>query len=178
MMNISLDIPLHFQRAVPVFKRKHRTPVQPEIGIENFIIEVFSDHLVFQFLFRCEEQLHDFHLSFIGKAEFIIRMCVLATVHSSAAHRIVRIFFIQIIIVVEQGHIRILDRRNIPVQIPHHFKMIVHFASAAHRKTKLSIVPAIARAARQRILFKDVDPAAIHLCVAHKIACCRQSSQS
>ena len=46
MMDIALDIQLHFQRAVPVFKSEHGAPVQPKVGIQHFVIEHIGNALV------------------------------------------------------------------------------------------------------------------------------------
>ena len=46
VVDIALDIELHLQRAVPVFKGEHRAPVEPEIRVQDFFIEKVGDLLV------------------------------------------------------------------------------------------------------------------------------------
>ena len=50
VMNEPLEVQLHLQCTVPVFECEHRSPVQPEGGIEDFIIENILDRLVVQIL--------------------------------------------------------------------------------------------------------------------------------
>ena len=66
MMDKTLDIKLHFQRTVPVFKGEHGSPVQPEIRGKYLVIEEILNLFVIQ-LFLCgKEQLHDFHTALLA----------------------------------------------------------------------------------------------------------------
>ena len=65
VMDIALDINFHFECAVPVFKREHGPPVQPEVRVQHLIIKEVRNPLVLQLLVRCEEQLHDLHCTLI-----------------------------------------------------------------------------------------------------------------
>ena len=46
VVNEPLEVQLHLQCTMPVFECEHRSPVQPEGGIEDFIIENILDRLV------------------------------------------------------------------------------------------------------------------------------------
>ena len=50
VVDIALDIELHLECAVPVFKGEHRAPIEPEIGIQDLVIEEVGDLLVLQLL--------------------------------------------------------------------------------------------------------------------------------
>ena len=66
MVDKTLEITLHFQSTVPVFKSKHGAPVQPEIRTKYFIIKEIFNGLVIQVLIPCKEQLHDLHTAFLA----------------------------------------------------------------------------------------------------------------
>ena len=61
VVNEPLEVQLHLQCTMPVFECEHRSPVQPEGGIEDFIIENILDRLVVQILVSCHEEFHDLH---------------------------------------------------------------------------------------------------------------------
>ena len=65
MMNETLEVQLHLQCAVPVLECKHRSPVQPERGVEDFVIKYILDRLVVKILILCHEQLHDLHAALL-----------------------------------------------------------------------------------------------------------------
>ena len=46
VVDIALDIELHLECAVPVFKGEHRAPVEPEVGRKDLVIEKVGDLLV------------------------------------------------------------------------------------------------------------------------------------
>ena len=83
------------------FKRKHCSPVQPEIRIKHLIIKHILNGFVIQILILREEQLHDLHAAFLAQAEFAVRVCVLASVDRRTTERVVRIVFIQPVIFIE-----------------------------------------------------------------------------
>ena len=66
MMDKTLEITLHLQGTVPVFKSKHSAPVQPEIRAKYFIIKEIFNRLVIQILISCKEQLHDLHTALLA----------------------------------------------------------------------------------------------------------------
>ena len=66
MMDKSLEIQFHLKRAVPVLKRKHRSPVQPECGIKHFLIKYILDLFVVEILVLRKEQFHDLHASLLA----------------------------------------------------------------------------------------------------------------
>ena len=66
MMNESLEIQLHLQCTVPVFKSKHRSPVKPECRVKDFFIKNILDRLIIQIFIRSQEQLHDLHAALLA----------------------------------------------------------------------------------------------------------------
>ena len=85
VVDIALEIELHFQSTVPVFKGKHGAPVQPEVGVQHFIIKEIGDLLILQLLVGGEEELHDLHSTLIRQAELAIGVGILAAVDGSTA---------------------------------------------------------------------------------------------
>ena len=171
-MDITLDIDLHFECAVPVFKREHRPPVQPEVRVQHLIIKEVRNPFVLQLLVRCKEQLHDLHRALIGDREFAIRVRVLPAVDRRSAQRIVRVLLVQPVIFVQYRNTFGLDGRNRTKQIPHTFKMVVHFTSAPHHIADILISIAVTGTARNRVLFENVYVFPFHLPVSDQKAGC------
>ena len=132
MVNKSLEIPLHLQGTVPVFKCKHRTPVKPEIRTKYFVIKDILNRLIIEIFVFHKEQLHDLHAALLTQTEFAIGMGILSPVHGCTAQRIVGIMFVQPIVFIQYRCIRHFQRRNASEQIPQTFKMILHLAAATH----------------------------------------------
>ncbi len=101
MVNVTLDIELHLQCAVPVFKREHGSPVQPEVGIQYLIVKDIRDTLILQILIRREEQIHDLHRALIRDRKLAVRVCILSAINRRSAQRIVRILFVQPVIFIQ-----------------------------------------------------------------------------
>ena len=78
VVDVALDVQLHFQRAVPVLKGEHGAPVQPEVAVQNFVVKEISDALVLQLLVGGEEQLHDLHGALVGDVKLAVGVGVLA----------------------------------------------------------------------------------------------------
>ena len=178
MVDIALQIQLHFQRAVPVFKGEHGAPVQPEVAVEHLVVKDIGDTLVLQLLIGGEEQLHDLHCALIGDIELAVRMGVLAAVDGGAAQRIVGISLVEPIILVQHAHALGFDGGNGVEQIPHHLKMVIHLTAAAHHISDVFKFPAVAGAAGAVFLFQDVNVLALHLAVANQIAGGRQRGKA
>ena len=170
MVDVALQIQLHFQRAVPVFKGKHRAPVEPEVAVEYLVVENIGNALILQLLVRREEQLHNFRRALIGNIELAVRMRVFAAVHRCAAEGVVRVGLIEPVIFVQHAHALGLDGRNGMEQVPHHFEVVIHLAASAHHVADVFKLPAVARAAGQLAFFKDVNMLALHLSIADEIA--------
>ena len=66
MVDKPLEVQLHLQSTVPVFKCKHCAPIQPERGIEHFLIEYILDGLVVQIFILCHKKLHDLHAALLA----------------------------------------------------------------------------------------------------------------
>ena len=66
MVDEALEVQLHLQGAVPVLESEHGAPVQPEGGVEDFLIEHVLDGLVVQVFVPGHEQLHDFHCALLA----------------------------------------------------------------------------------------------------------------
>ena len=171
-MDITLDIDLHFECTVPVFKREHGPPVQPEVRVQHLIIKEVRNPFVLQLLVRCEEQLHNLHCAFVGDGKLAIRVRVFPAVDRRSAQRIVRVLLVQPVIFVQYRNAFGLDGRNRTEQIPHTFKMVVHFTSAAHHIANVLIFIAIAGTARNRVFFENVHMFPFHLPVSDQKARC------
>ena len=169
VMDVALDVELHLQRAVPVFKGEHRAPVEPEVGREDLVVEEVGDALILELLIRREEQAHDLHRALVADGELAVGVRVLAAVHGRAAERGIRVFLVEPVILVQHALALMLEGRDIVQQIPHDLEMVVHLAAAAHHIADVHLA-AVARAARHRVFFKDVDVLALHLAVAHEVA--------
>ena len=170
MVDIALDIELHLERAVPVFKGEHRAPVEPEVRIQNLVVKEVGDLLVLQLLVRREEQLHDLHRALVGDVELAVGVRVLPAVHSRTAQRIVGVLLVEPVILVENAHAFGLDRRNRVEQVPHDLEVVVHLAPAAHDIAEIFKFVSVARAAGKISLFQNMHPFALHLRVTHQIA--------
>ena len=57
VVDIPLEIELHLQSAVPVFKGEHGPPIQPEVAFKDLVVKDVGDALVLQVLVGGEEQL-------------------------------------------------------------------------------------------------------------------------
>ena len=68
--------------------------------------------------------------------------------------------------------------RHVAEHVPHDFKMVVHFAAAAHHIAFARNIGAVQGATRQRVLFEYVDMLARDLRVAHEIERGRQRGQT
>ena len=170
VVDVPLDIPLHLQRAVPVFKGKHGAPVHPEVGLKDLVVKKLVDSFVIQRLVRSKKQPHDLLCRLVGEAELVVCVGAFAAVLGRAHQRVVGVFLVEPVILIQHADPFRLDGGDGAVQIPHHLKVVVHLATAAHDITKPREFVSVAGAARNRILLKDVDMAARHLPVAHQIA--------
>ena len=56
--------------------------------------------------------------------------------------------------------------------------MVIHFTAASHNVAHILELPAVAGAARNLLLFKDMNVLALHLTVTDKVAGCCKSSKS
>ena len=94
MMNKSLNIQLHLQSTVPVFKGKHGSPVKPEIRGKYLIIKEILYFLIIQILIFGKEQLHDLHAALLAQVKLSICMGILSLIDCSTTQRIVGIMLI------------------------------------------------------------------------------------
>ena len=170
VVDIALDIELHLECAVPVFKGEHRAPIEPEIGIQDLVIEEVGDLLVLQLLVGGEEELHDLHRTLVGDAELAVGVGVLTALFGGAAEGVVGVFLVEPVVLVEHAHALGLDGGDGAEQVPHDLEMVVHLAAAAHHIAEVLELVTVARAAGQLALFENVDVLALHLAVTHEIA--------
>ena len=61
VVDVALKVALHLQGAVPVLKGEHGAPVQPEVGVQDFVIKEVGDLFIVQLLVRGHEQLQNLH---------------------------------------------------------------------------------------------------------------------
>ncbi len=177
VVNKSLEVQLHLQRAVPVFKGEHGPPVQPEGGAEYFFIKDILDRLIIQVFVLCHKELHDLHAAFLAQIKLPVRMSVLAAVHGSAAQGIVGVFFVKPVVFVQHGHARRLQRRDAAEQIPQAFEMVLHLSAAPHDVTSCGIKDTVAGAACKVHGLQNVYVVTGHLSVSYQEACRRQRGQ-
>ena len=178
VVDVALNVQLHFQRAVPVLEGEHGAPVQPEVAVQNFVVKEISDALVLQLLIGGEEQLHDLHGALVGDVELAVGVRVLAPVDRGAAQRVVGVVLVEPVVLVQHADAFRLNGGNGVEQIPHDFEMVVHFTAAAHHVADILILPAVARAAGGGAFFQNVDVVALHLAVADQIAGRRQGRKA
>ena len=57
MVDVALQIELHFQCAVPVLKGEHGAPVKPEVGREHLRVKDIGDALIIELLIRGKKSL-------------------------------------------------------------------------------------------------------------------------
>ena len=169
VMDEAVDVTVHLERRLPVLEREHRAPVQPEVRIEHFVVEVVGNLLVRKLLLSRQIELEDLHDGLVGEAELLVRVRVLSTALRGAALRIVRVLLVEPVVVVEHGDVLVLDARHITVDVPHDLEMVVHLAATAHHIAFALDERAVKRAARQHVLFEHMDVLARHLRIAHQI---------
>ena len=89
---------------MPVLKREHRAPVQPEITGEEFVVEDVGNLFVIEILVLREEQLHDLHRRFVAQTEFAVSMRIFAAVDRRTHQRIVRVVLVEPVVFVQYGN--------------------------------------------------------------------------
>jgi len=72
------------------------------------------------------------------------------------------------IIFIKDGDVRVLQRGNIAIQIPHDLEMVIHLTAAAHIESLIPFI-AIARTPTDGEFFQDVDVLAFYLSVADEV---------
>ena len=178
VVDIAAQVALHFQGAGPLLEGEHGLPVEPEVGAPKALGQHLGDLLILQVLFRGDEQLGKGHGAFLIQRELLISVGVLAAVYGGAAQGIVGVVLIEPVVLIQDGNIRRFDGGHIPEDIPHHLKVVIHFAAAAHIKALGDILAAIAAAASQVQLFQQVDALALHLAIAHQVKCGGKTGQA
>ena len=178
MVDEALEVELHLERGVPVLEGEHGAPVHPEVGGEHLIVEVIGDGAVVELLVGREDELHDLHRGLVREAELAVAAGVVPAVLCGAAERVVGVFLVEPVVLVQDGDAGCLDGGDGAEQVPHHLEVVVHLAAAAHDVAEAGDVPAVAGAAGHVVLLEDVDVLARHLGVAHEIGRggeCRQT---
>ena len=94
MVDITLQVALHLQGAVPVLEGEHRAPVHPEIGVQHLIVEEVGDLFIVQLLIRGHEQLQDLHSALVRQAELAVGVGILAAVDGGTAEAVVGVVLI------------------------------------------------------------------------------------
>ena len=174
----TLEVQLHLQGTVPVFECKHGSPVQPEGGIEYFIIENIFDGLIVEIFVFGHEKLHDFHTALLAEVEFAVCMSVFSAIYSCTAKRIVWIMFVQPVVFIQYGNTRCFNRRNAAEQIPETLEMVFHFTAASHDIATCWIKDTIAGTAGNIHGFQDMDMGTRHLCITYEEAGSGERSKS
>ena len=170
VMNETLEVQLHLQGTVPVFECKHGSPVQPEGGIEYFIIENIFDGLIVEVFIFSHKELHDFHTALLAEVEFAVCMSVFSAIYSCTAKRIVWVMFVQPVVFIQYGNTRCFNRRNAAEQIPETLEMVFHFTAASHDIATCWIKDTIAGTTGDVHSFQNVDMGTRHLTVTNEEA--------
>ena len=178
VVDIAAEVALHFQGAGPLLEGEHGLPIQPEVGAPEALRQHLGDLFALQVLFRGDEQLGECHGAFFIQRELLIGVGVLAAVYGGAAQGVVGVVLIEPIVFIQYGYTGGFDGGHIAEGIPHHLKVVIHFAAAAHIKALGDILAAIAAAAGQVQLFQQVDALAFHLAIAHQVKCGGKTGQA
>ena len=177
-MHIAAEIALHLQRAGPALEGKHRLPVEPEVCLPEGFWQNLGNLLVLQILFRREEQLGERHCRFLVKLKLLVGVRVLAAVYRRTAERIVGIVLVEPVVLIQHRNAGRFNRGNIAECVPHHLKVVVHLAPAAHIESLGHVLAPVAAASGKLQLLKKMDMLALHLPVAHKVEGCRESGKT
>ena len=105
-------------------------------------------------------------------------MCIFSTIHSCSAKRVVRIFFVQPVIFIQNRYARCFDGRNAAEQIPQALEMILHLSAASHHITAGRIKDTVTGPSGDIHCFQNVDMGSFHLPVSYQKAGCCQRCQS
>ena len=170
MVDETLEVELHLQSTVPVFECEHGSPVQPEGGMEYFIIENIFDGLIVEVFIFSHEELHDFHTALLAEVEFAVCMSVFSAIYSCTAKRIVWVMFVQPVVFIQYGNTRCFNRRNAAEQIPETLEMVFHFTAASHDIATCWIKDTIAGTTGDVHSFQNVDMGTRHLTVTNEEA--------
>ena len=101
-------------------------------------------------------------------------MSVFALIYSSTAKRIVRIMFVQPVVLIQYRGAWFFQGRNAVEKIPETFEVILHLTAASHYVSSHRIKNTIACAACNVHCFQDVNVVARHLRVSYQEAGCCQ----
>ena len=178
VMDETLEVKLHLQSTVPVFKCEHGSPVQPEGGIKHFIVKYIFDGFIVKILILCHEQLHDLHAALLAQVEFSVGVGILSTVDGCTAERIVRVVLVQPVELVQNRSTRFFKGRNTAEKIPQALEMVFHLTTATHDIASGRIKDSIAGTSGNIHGFQDVDMITWHLCVSYQEACSSQGSKT
>ena len=170
VVDIALDIELHLQGAVPVLKGEHGPPVEPEVGVQDLVVEVIRDLLVLQLLVGGEEELHDLHGALVGDGELAVGVGVLAPLLRGPAEGVVGVLLVEPVVLVQHADALRLDGGDGAEEVPHDLKVVVHLTAAPHHVAEIFEFVAVAGAAGEVPLLQNVDMLALHLAVPHEIA--------
>lgn len=106
--------------------------LQPEGGIEYFIIENIFDGLIVEVFIFSHEELHDFHTALLAEVDCRLYERLLRDLQLHGKKRIVWIMFVQPVVFIQYGNTRCFNRRNAAEQIPETLEMVFHFTAASH----------------------------------------------
>ena len=138
-MDEALEVPLHFEGAMPLLEREHRPPVQPEIAVQEVLAQHIGDLLVVQVLVAAERQLGQVSLRSGRQGQPAVRGIRLAAILRSASQRVVGVVLVEPVELVEHRSVVHLQRRDRAEQIPQALEAILHLSPAADEKTLLRV---------------------------------------
>ena len=174
----ALEVELHLQGGVPVFKSEHGAPVEPEGGGKYLIVKDILNGLVVQVLIRGHKELDDLHAPLLTEVKLSVGVGILSPVDGSAAQGVVGIVLIEPIKLIQHRSAGLLQRGNGAEQVPQALEVVLHLPAAPHDISAGGVVDAVAGAAGYIHGLQDVDTGTIHLSVPHQETGCRQSGQA
>ena len=178
VVDVALQIELHLKCGVPFLKGEHRLPVGPEVRLVEVVVKDIVDFLVLKGLVCRHEELQELSGSGGVQTVLSVGVRVLSLLLGDSAEGEVRVFLVEVIVFGENGFAGVNDGGDGLEKIPHTFKVVVHFTTAAHDKALGRVIDTVAGAARQRQMLEKGDLFTGHLCVTNKEAGCCKSGKT
>ena len=160
-----LQIQLHLQGGVPFLKGKHGLPVEPEVGLVEFLVQDVVDGLAVEGFVRREEQSHELHRGFVAQVEAVFGIGALAPGQSSPVFGEVGIVLVEPVEFVQHAGALNLQRGDGPVQVPEALVVVFHLPAAPDDEAQVRDAEPVAGAAGEGRLLQNVDVVAGHLSV-------------
>src|SRR5271165_3349732 len=100
-MNEALKVELHLQRAMPFLEGKHRSPVEPEVRVEDILAEYFIDSLIVELFGKRKNEFDNLLAPFCSKREVHSGLGILTSLDCGSLQRTVWIVLIEPVKLIE-----------------------------------------------------------------------------